>query len=50
MNGAILPLPQYVFMVWCLIKQETLPRVVELSCAQGQLYLYLNNNQNKVYT
>jgi hypothetical protein len=29
MNGAIPPLPQYDFMVWCPVK------------AQGQLYLYL---------
>jgi len=29
MSGAILPLPQYAFMVWCLVK------------AHGQLYLYL---------
>jgi hypothetical protein len=29
MSGAIPPLPQYAFMVWCLVK------------AQGQLYLYL---------
>jgi hypothetical protein len=29
MSGAIHPLPQYAFMVWCLVK------------AQGQLYLYL---------
>jgi hypothetical protein len=31
MSGAILPLPQYAFMAWCLFK------------AQGQLYLYLLN-------
>jgi hypothetical protein len=29
MSGAIPPLPQYVFMEWCLVK------------AQGKLYLYL---------
>jgi hypothetical protein len=29
-RGAILPLPLYVFMAWCLVKQ-----------AQGHLYLYL---------
>jgi hypothetical protein len=29
MSGAIPPLPQYTFMVWCSVK------------AQGQLYLYL---------
>jgi len=28
MRGAILPLPQYAFMAWCLVK------------AQGQLYHY----------
>jgi hypothetical protein len=28
MSGAILPLPQYAFMAWCLFK------------AQGQLYLF----------
>jgi hypothetical protein len=27
MSGAVLPLPQYTFMAWCLVK------------AQGQLYL-----------
>jgi hypothetical protein len=31
MRGAILPFPQYVFMVWCSVKKK----------AQGQLYLYL---------
>jgi hypothetical protein len=30
MSGAIHPLPQYAFMVWCLVKKK----------AQGQLYLY----------
>jgi len=30
MRGAILPLPQYIFMLWCSVKK-----------AQGQLYLYL---------
>jgi hypothetical protein len=29
MSGAIPPLPQYAFMVWCLVK------------AQGQIYFYL---------
>jgi hypothetical protein len=29
MSGAILPLPQFAFMVWCSVK------------AQGHLYLYL---------
>jgi hypothetical protein len=32
MGGAIHPLPQYAFMVWCLVK------------AQGQLYLYIHPN------
>jgi hypothetical protein len=31
MNGAIYPLPQYVFMAWCLVKP------------QGQLYLITNS-------
>jgi hypothetical protein len=30
MRGAIPPLPQYVFMAWCSVKE-----------AQGQLYFYL---------
>jgi len=29
MSGATLPLPQYAFMAWCLVKE------------QGNLYLYL---------
>jgi hypothetical protein len=29
MHGAILPLPQYAFMAWCLFKKK----------AQGPLYL-----------
>jgi len=29
MSGAILSLPQYAFMAWCLVK------------AQGQLYFYI---------
>jgi hypothetical protein len=36
MRGAIPPLPQYVFMAWCLVK------------AQGQLYLYLRHWGDKV--
>jgi len=35
MSGAILPLTQYAFMEWCLVK------------AQGQLYLYWSDtNKN----
>jgi hypothetical protein len=33
-DGAIPPLPQYAFMAWCSAK------------AQGQLYLYLTDNQS----
>jgi hypothetical protein len=35
MSGAIPPLPQYVFTVWCSVK------------AQGQLYLYLLKTTKK---
>jgi hypothetical protein len=39
MSGAIHPLPQYAFMVWCSVK------------AQGQLYLYNDriNRANKMF-
>jgi hypothetical protein len=33
MSGAIPPLPQYAFMVWCSVK------------GQGQVYLYLYNTE-----
>jgi hypothetical protein len=36
MNGAIPPLPQYVFMAWCSVE------------AQGQLYLYLYQCQSLI--
>jgi hypothetical protein len=36
MSGAIPPLPQHAFMVWCSVK------------AQGQLYLYLSKDYNSV--
>jgi hypothetical protein len=37
MSGAIHPLPQYTFMVWCSVK------------AQGQLYLYLYLFTDELY-
>jgi len=36
MHGAMSPLTQYAFMVWCLVK------------AQGQLYLYLYINRRTI--
>jgi len=34
--------PQYVSMVWCLIKHRIRLHGVVLSYAQGQLYVYLH--------
>jgi hypothetical protein len=43
--------PQYIFILWCLIKQETSPHGVVLNEAQGQLYLYLYlTHHSKHYT
>jgi hypothetical protein len=36
-----IPLPQYIFMVWCLNEQWVYLQGVILSSAQGQLYLLL---------
>jgi len=32
--------PQYVFMVWCFVKQRISSHGVVLSQSQGQIYLY----------
>jgi hypothetical protein len=40
-RGAILPLPQYVFMTWCLIKQEMPLHDVVLSISEREIYLYI---------
>jgi len=40
LHGIILPLLQYVFMEWCLIKHEIYLHGV-ISYTQEQLYLYL---------
>jgi hypothetical protein len=41
MCDAISPLPQHVFIAWCLIRQWILLYGVVLSYAQGQIYLCL---------
>jgi hypothetical protein len=38
MHGNIPPISQYVFMAWCLIKQEIVLIGVVLILAQGQAY------------
>jgi hypothetical protein len=43
MQGAISLFPQYVFMAWCLIKQEMRFHGVVLSKARVQIYLYLQH-------
>jgi len=39
MHGTIPPLPQHVFIAWCLIKQRLPLHAVVLSEAQRKLYL-----------
>jgi hypothetical protein len=42
MRGDLSPLLQYVFVLWCLIKQWTGLHGVKLSEAQGRLYFCLS--------
>jgi hypothetical protein len=43
MGGSILPLPQYVFGMWCLIKHEIRLHGVVLSYS---INVHFNNNNN----
>jgi hypothetical protein len=41
MRESVPPLPQYIFMAWCLVKQSIRLPGVALGYAQGLMHLYL---------